>query len=208
MANTTRKSEAKRWTLVALIIFALVAIIGGTYARYSSSGDANATVKVAKWKVALNGSDISSATATVTPTVNYVANNYVKDGKLAPNRSATFDVELDPTGSEVAIDYVLKINTANITGITNAASKISVSGAKYRIGTVAGDGSNATITGADGVTIEENLEDVLANKKVTVRVTITWDNDSDNENAADTANGVTAADIKVPVTITAKQHIG
>ena len=59
-----------------------------------------------------------------------------------------------------------------------------------------------------GVTIEENLEDVLANKKVTVRVTITWDNDSDNENAADTANGVTAADIKVPVTITAKQHIG
>ena len=144
MANTTqRRSSVRKYTILALVVFALIAVIGGTYSRYSSTGTANATVGVAKWAVQLNGKDISSASAVVTPSLTYAANDNVAANKLAPGRTATFDVELDPTGSEVAIDYTLKINTASITGITNASSAISVSGAKYWVGTITGEGTDA-----------------------------------------------------------------
>ena len=208
MANTTqRRSSVRKYTILALVVFALIAVIGGTYSRYSSTGTANATVGVAQWAVQLNGTDISSASAVVTPSLTYAANDNVAANKLAPGRTATFDVELDPTGSEVAIDYTLKINTASITGITNASSAISVSGAKYWVGTITGEGTNAAITSTDGVTISESLADVQKKKKVTVRVTVTWDNAADANSVADTANGVTAADITIPVNVTAKQHI-
>lgn len=200
MADTTqRRSSVRKYTVLALVVFAIIAVIGGTYSRYSSTGNANATVKVAKWAVKLNGTNISSATGTVTPTLTYAENSNVAANKLAPGRSATFDIELDPTGSEVAIDYTLEI--AALTGITNSSSTIAVTGATYVIGT--GDSATATIT--DGtISIPETLADVQANKKVTVTVTVTWTN---GDNAADAANGVAAADITVPVTVTAQQHI-
>lgn len=200
MANTTqRRSSVRKYTVLALVVFAIIAVIGGTYSRYSSTGKANATVEVAKWAVKLNGTNISSATGTVTPTLTYAENSNVAAKKLAPGRSATFDIELDPTGSEVAIDYTLEI--AALTGITNSSSTIAVTGATYVIGT--GDSATATITN-DTISIPETLADVQANKKVTVTVTVTWTNGDD---AADTDNGVEADPITVPVTVTAQQHI-
>ena len=200
MANTTqRRSSVRKYTVLALVVFAIIAVIGGTYSRYSSTGNANATVEVAKWAVKLNGTNISSATGTVTPKLTYADNSNVAADKLAPGRSATFNIELDPTGSEVAIDYTLEIKA--LTGITNSSSTIAVTGATYVIGT--GDSATATITNGT-ISIPETLADVQANKKVTVTVTVTWTN---GDNTADTANGVAAAPITVPVDVTAQQHI-
>ena len=200
MANTTqRRSSVRKYTVLALVVFAIIAVIGGTYSRYSSTGNANATAEVAKWAVKLNGTNISSATGTVTPKLTYADNSNVAADKLAPGRSATFNIELDPTGSEVAIDYTLEIKA--LTGITNSSSTIAVTGATYVIGT--GDSATATITNGT-ISIPETLADVQANKKVTVTVTVTWTN---GDNTADTANGVAAAPITVPVDVTAQQHI-
>lgn len=199
-----RKSKVRE-TVVALVILAIALFfIAGTYARYSSSGTANSSIQIAKWAVKLNGTDMSSSSVTVTPEVTFATNANVSDDRIAPARSASFQIELDPTGSEVAIDYVLSIDTTAITGIANSASEISVSGATYKIGS--GSEQNATITGS-GVTIPQGLSSVEAGEKVLVTVTVTWDNANDAHNAADTENGVTGATIVVPTTITAQQHI-
>ena len=100
--------------LALLIIVALIAVIGGTYARYQSTGTANAVVNIAKWSVKLNGEDISTASAVVEPALVYANNEFVADNKIAPGRTATFAIEFDPTDSEVAIDYTYVVDTSAI----------------------------------------------------------------------------------------------
>ena len=36
--TTTRQSTAKKWTLLALIMFLLVVVVASTYTRYESTG--------------------------------------------------------------------------------------------------------------------------------------------------------------------------
>lgn len=209
MANTERRSRTKRGIFIALVLVLLVYIIGSTYARYTNTTTSTGKVTVAKWAVTINDDDMPT---TATQDVTFVLddNEYVSDGVIAPARSGHFDIVLDPTGSQVAIDYKIKCATTALTtatnGITDPASKISVTGAKYWIGEVTGDGTTATLTG-DGVKIFEQLSDVEAGKAVTLRITVEWDNDSDNQNTHDTANGIAADEITIPVTVTAQQHI-
>lgn len=201
-----QKQKTTRNVIVFLIlIVCLVAIIGGTYSRYTSTGTANVTTEIAKWSIKLGEDDISTTPATKNVTLNYVPNNYVKDGTIAPGREATFTIEVDPTNSEVAVDYLLHVDSENITGITNTNSKLAINGAKYKIGN--GEEQTATLNSSSDLLITESLADVEDGKKVTIIVTIQWDNDNDSLNGADTENGATGANITIPVTLTARQHI-
>lgn len=205
-----RQSKTKRGILVAVMLVCLIALIGGTYSRYTSSGTVNATAQLAKWHVELNGTDISTVTSTQNVTLTFDDNSNVATGKLAPGRTAYFQVELDPTGSEVAIDYTFNVDTAGIAAAleTGSTSEIAVSGVSYKIGT--GAQQSATLNSGE-FTVAQNLTSVTANEKVLVTVTLSW-NDN-NHDASDTAEGVAsynsqnAKTITVPVTVNAKQHV-
>ena len=209
-----RQSKTKRGILITLIVVCLIALIAGTYARYTSTGTANVKAQIAKWHVELNGTDITTTSEDVDVPLTYASNDYVKEGKIAPGRSASFTVELDPTGSEVAIDYAFNVDSAAIARAleANSTSVISVTGATYVVGE--GTAQEATISN-NTVTVSEGLTDVEAGKKVTVTVNLSWDNADDANNASDTAEGVasyntnlsTGKVITIPVTVTASQHI-
>ena len=209
-----RQSKTKRGILITLIVVCLIALIAGTYARYTSTGTANVKAQIAKWHVELNGTDITTTSEDVDVPLTYASNDYVKDGKIAPGRSASFTVELDPTGSQVAIDYAFNVDSAAIARAleANSTSAISVTGATYVVGE--GTAQEATISN-NTVTVSEGLTDVEAGKKVTVTVNLSWDNADDANNASDTAEGVasyntnlsTGKVITIPVTVTASQHI-
>ena len=202
MANTERRSKTRRGILVVLLFVLLIYIIGSTYARYTNTAELNGQVQIAKWAVKLN----------VTLTLS--TNSFVADNRIAPDRSAYFDILLDPTCSEVAIDYLIKCDFANISGITNNGSDIAISGAEYwkadAVGT-AGTGTAITVAdlkGTNGIKIAETLAEVQTPTKIAVRVTLTWTHHETTEyNTADTANGVAAGTIELPVTVTARQHI-
>ena len=184
------------------ILFLLVAIIGGTYTRYTNSASGNATIDIAKWSVKINNTDMKDITGDLTVPLEYVANAKVSANKIAPSGSATFTLVIDPSGSEVAIDYSLSVGA--ITGLTDSGSKLELTSVTY---TVQG-GSAQTITpGGTAVEFTEALADVTAGKTVTVVGTVTWDNDSDNRSAADTANGWADVSPTASVSITAKQSI-
>ena len=141
-------------------------------------------------------------TGDLTVPLEYVANAKVSANKIAPSGSATFTLVIDPSGSEVAIDYSLSVGA--ITGLTDSGSKLELTSVTY---TVQG-GSAQTITpGGTAVEFTEALADVTAGKTVTVVGTVTWDNDSDNRSAADTANGWADVSPTASVSITAKQSI-
>ena len=208
-----RQSKTKKGILIAVIIACLIALIGGTYARYTSSGIANASAQIAKWHVTLNGTDISSQSENVNVALRYAENSYVKNGKIAPGSNAYFEVVLDPTGSEVAIDYTFNIDSAAIANALgeNSTSQIAITGATYTVED--GSAQDATINNGT-VSVSEALADVEAGKSVTVRVGISWDNANDANNASDTAQGVASyvtgengKTITIPVGVTAQQHI-
>lgn len=199
-----KRNSVKKIVILAMILVCLIAIIGGTYSRYVSTGTANVNANIAKWSIKLNGEDASSSAVTKNVALTYSPNSYVKDGTMAPGSTATFSIVLDPSDSEVAVDYLLHIDSANITGLTNANSKLAISGATYRIGD--GAEQTATITSTEDLSISESLADVEADKAITVTVTLGWTNDEEL-NVADTANGVAGGTVIIPVTVTASQHI-
>ena len=212
-----RRSGVRRGTLVALIILALIAIIGGTYARYTNTATLSGKVQMAAWHVELNAEDMNTAASTQDVTLTLEDNDYVSDDRIAPDRSGYFDILLDPTGSEVAIDYIISCDFANVaSGIANTDSDIAITGAKFWKAATAGTDATGTaidIDSASGVTLSETLAAVEANTPITVRVTVTWTHHEDTtHNGADTENGVAArtaanAMITIPVTVTAQQHI-
>lgn len=197
--TTNRKSVAKRWTLIAIIAFALIAIIGGTYARYSTTGAATGTVQVAKWAIAMKADDGTILNATTQPiTFTVQSNTNVVPGKIAPAVTAVAEVELDLTGTEVAVDFDAVVDSSALTSIGASSDKISL--------TTKVDGTTYTSGTVQTINLVDNAPFTAANGKKTVTLTLTWEND-DNNNADDTSMGIDADTIEIPVTLTAKQHI-
>lgn len=192
----------KRKTLAVLV--ALLLVVGAgvyTYARYTFSKTGSGNVEVAKWAVVLNqgGSAVSdNFSLTLTPT----ANNYVVNGKIAPDRSATATLEVDLTDTEVATDILVDLSS-----VSGLPTGMTISG-------VTANGS--AMTGNAGVystTIDLNAaKTAISSNTVTLVITATWDNASDANNANDTGfgDGTNDADwtLQIPVTVTARQHIG
>jgi len=109
-------------------------------------------------------------------------------------------VEVDPTGSEVAVDYILNVGNITTTGF-DSDSSIVVS----RVGCLVEGGTEEDAVLANGnYYFSESLADVLAGKKVLFNAYVTWE---DGDNAADTANGIALSNIVVPINVTARQHL-
>ena len=209
MYNTERTSRVKRGILTALMIACLIAIIGGTYARYTSTGKGTATVDVAKWAIKINTTDITPpGDTTFTITFTEVANANIVDGKIAPSGELYADFVIDPTGSEVAVDYSFHLGTITSSS-GDAPSNLAVTKVvPVNSGT---EGSPLTADGSGSYTgtipRASQSAAMTSSDAKTVRVYIAWTND-DTTNVADTAIGVTAPTLTMEVTGTASQHIG
>ncbi len=119
----------------SIIIFALVALVligGVTYAVFVQSSTAKSTSIVAKWRFKVNKNK-ESFTIDLAKNASNLLN-----GKIGPGSNGTFDIELDGTGSQVDIDYV--VTFANLENIpdnlkfyTDESKKVSINLASYKI---------------------------------------------------------------------------
>ena len=199
MSKTTRQSTAKKWTLLALIIFLLVAVVAGTYTRYQTVGEATGNTQAAKWAVAIKSGDKTLSSTTQPITFAVQSNSNVVPNKIAPAVTAVATIELDLTGTEVAVDFDAVIDQTALSSFGDSGDKLSLA--------VKVDGTNYTSGTTHTISLVNNSAFTAENGKKTVTLTLTWDND-DLNNADDTATGVAAPTLTVPVTLTAKQHIG
>ena len=200
---TSRKSQAKRGTFTALIIFALIAIIGGTYARYSSQSTSNAKLQIAKWNVAFKtNSNVISSENPITFTV--AGNSNIAPNRIAPTYSASGLAQIDLTGTEVSVDLSADISAAAIKAAfgANVQDRIDV--------TLKVNGVKQSSTTIPYATI-------ASNPVIDVEVIVEWTEDDANdattsnttENTNDTTLGLAAGTaITIPVTLTATQHVG
>ena len=106
-----RAAKTKKNKTIIIAMLAIIAIIlmlaTFAYAKYIKNIKGNGTATVAKWSFKVNDSEEGSNTFNLITTINK-ANN-VAEGKIAPGTNGYFDLKLDGTGSEVAINYIINI---------------------------------------------------------------------------------------------------
>ena len=192
------KRTVKTIIAVLMILAICLYFISGTYARYTTSVGAKAEASVAKWAVSLKDGDADITEGKILK-FTVQGNNNVVAGKIAPSVTAVSKVEVDLTGTEVAVDFEATVNDEAIADIFGASAS-SVT-------------ATTTVTGGQvsGTTSTLNLPDgqkfTNANGKVTLTITLTWKNVEGN-NVSDTTVGNTAGTLEMPVTLNVKQHIG
>ncbi len=186
-----KKGNKKLLVVVALLLLVGVAI--GTYAIYRTSATGNATVATAAWSVKVNGTDTETGAFTFSAgDITWTTNTSANPDKIAPGSSGTITLEIDATGSEVNVDYTATVGTILVDGVANTNSGFTVTPH------AAADGSG-TIS-----------YDTTANAmKKTITFDVVWTGTDSDTTAKDTADmAMDGIDITIPVTVTAKQHLG
>lgn len=199
MAKVERKTRTKRAIFIVIALLLVVYLISSTYARYSTEGKANGKVEIAKWAVAMKADDgtvLDSTTKDITFTVQENAN--VVPGKIAPAVTAKAEIELDLTGTEVSVDFTPTIGNYTSTGIPSA-DKI----------TLTSELEGGTVGSSNFIPLVNESAFTAENGKKKVTLTLTWENDDDN-NVNDTATGELEDGLRtltIPITLTVQQHI-
>ncbi|RGY96820.1 hypothetical protein [Clostridium sp. AM58-1XD] len=101
------KSYAARLGGLALALtFITTCLMGGTLARYTTEVTGTGSATVAKWSFKANE---QTATFTDIDLASTAYTNIDKAGgnKIAPGTDGSFYIEIDGSGSEVAIDYTI-----------------------------------------------------------------------------------------------------
>ena len=184
-------SKSKKLLLIAVLLL-LATVTFTTYAIYRSSTSASASVGTAAWAVKVNGTNIETHTFTINPAtdITWTTNTSAVSGKIAPGSSGTIDIEIDATGSEVDVDY-----TATIDSITIGGAAVSNSG--------------FTVAVASGSSLTGTINYAATNMKATIRLAVTWTGSNSDNSTKDNADlGMAGSTVTIPVTVTAKQHLG
>ncbi len=182
--------------LIAIILIAALAI-SLAYSKYFSQISGTGTATVAKWYFTVNGQSTNLGTITLGNTT--ASNNKVADGKVAPGTSGSFDIALDATGTEVALDYTITFDNLSGTMPTNLKF--------YEDSAYTSEITNITSAGLTG---SIGLSDT---KTKTVTIYWKWDYETGANttaiaanDTADTTDGQAATTISFDVIVTGTQQ--
>lgn len=183
-----------------MAVFAIFKI-ADTYAIFETNASATVSQQTGKWVIKLNGTDISGGVVenfTINDFV-YTENINVADNVIAPGRNGYFDIVVDPTGTDVAVRYDIKIDLVSGTFPDNISFAIQDLSGQASIKTAVD-----TYSGVIGLT------GIQAGQLVTLRVNITWNNDAtNNHDASDTTLGKDkTSKISIPVEVKVIQYLG
>ncbi len=189
----------KRSRIVSLGVLALTltmmstCLMGATMARYVTEVTGSATAAVAAWSFKANEGETTFTNIDLGATGKRNAYNEtdVAAGVIAPGTSGKFDIAIDGSGSEVGIDYVVTIASADETTLPDDL--------KFKI-----DNTDYTLASEKTGTIDYAIG--ADSMKKTITVNWEWafgENDTAEENKND--NKSADNDWKLNIAITGKQ---
>lgn len=158
-----KKNSFKRLYIIIIFLFA----ISFTFSCYSETQQVNVIADVAKWKIKINNYEINENLPTNV--INLIYENNSNENVILPGQTGYFDIDIDPTGTEVSIEYQLIIN------LDNMPNDMQLTG--YTLNPLENDikenmPSNNTITGNIAL---ENGEALNSSYKKTYRIFWEWD---------------------------------
>ena len=194
--STTKQTATKTRNKPVIILLALLLITAivfsmYAYAKYKTTLKGNGTAQVAKWSFKVNGQTQTIPDIDLATTMKKV--NNVAENKLAPGTEGSFDLNLDATGSEVAIDYNIKLavtekpsnlrfytdssytkEIASTDGVMNVSGVMSLEEIKtIQTKTIYWKWAYQTGTTENEVRENDKTDTIDSAKKVTMTITVT-----------------------------------
>ena len=183
------------YIICAIMIFVSIYEITNSYGLFESETDRTVDSNIVGWNIKINNDNINTTQDFVINNFTVVDNDMVTDNKLAPGAEGYFDINIDPSGTDVSIVYDLTFD------FTDVLDKFSIS----RIEETTGGGF--VKTGENTYSNIIRLSDIKNNVTNNVRVYLKWDNNELN-NETDTQIGLTKDNfINIPVSITISQYL-
>lgn len=99
--------KKKILVMLAIISAIIISFIGGhSYAKYVSEIKGHGVAEIAKWSFRVNGREEQIQTIQLVDTCD---NKTLINNKIAPGTSGSFNIVIDATGSDVGVNYSVKI---------------------------------------------------------------------------------------------------
>ncbi len=103
-----------KWKLLAFIVIVVLCLwylhSKGTYTSYSSEVNGEADSKIAGWHIKIDKEEVTTVEEKNIQIKDISwEGTRVEDGKVAPGSVGKMNIEIDPTGTEVAIKYDLEV---------------------------------------------------------------------------------------------------
>ena len=190
MNKTMKKSLLFMFFL--MLFFTLYQIVD-TYALFESNKNYEVTKDIAKWIIKVNGNDVTKTDSFVVEQINYDDSEYVIKGKIAPSLKGYFDIVIDAKEAEVYSLYNIDFD------FTNLSSSLKISSIEEL------NGNNLLLSNIDTYSGVILLSD--DNKIHTIRVTLFWENNEDN-NEQDSLIGTENKVINIPISVNILQYLG
>lgn len=105
-----KNSKSKKIFLfsILLVLTIILGIIGGiTYAKYYTKIDGAGNAEIARWSFKANDETKTIADIKLNNTYN---ENKLEKNTIAPGTKGSFDIVIDTTGADVAVDYEVKFD--------------------------------------------------------------------------------------------------
>jgi len=207
----------KRKILLIMCIISMcitVMLTTSTYSKYSEEADANLQFTVGKWNIKLNNKDVTENNSYDFVIENIVirGNENVVEGKIAPGLTGYFDINIDPSDTNVSVRYDLEID-----GSVLENSKIKVVSVSEITGNTLIKIADDTYT---GVIL---LEDINEGKQNTIRIEVAWEDVVEIESGTDLESEIESEEViqgdlefaqsmnnvlKIPLSVNTKQYLG
>lgn len=157
--------------IVVLILLCLVFLKSRvTYTSYESNVEGNIVSPIASWQIKIDGKDITTDEASTGIQIDNITwdTQNAREGKVAPGSSGSMTINIDPSGTGVAIYYELEaidkdVDPEKFLKITS----ISFNNAELR---------RIGVSKYAGIL---TLDDIKKGVKPEVDVKVIWENDED-----------------------------
>jgi len=177
------------WIFALFSLLATIFAIQDTFSLFETNVTATKDLEVGRWKIYLNGEDISLEETLSLDDFVYTNPTHIESGYFAPGSSAEFEIEIDASETDVAIDYDILVDASSLEPYPNIDFSIIDMDTNQ-------SASNNHFTGI------MNLTDASRVKRI--KISINWENDSDyDEN--DTL--LVGQEIKFMIDVHFSQHI-
>ena len=157
------------WFIISFLIIRI------TYAKYLSSIDSNANIGISAWKIKLNTQDVlQNNDFSQNLELKFPGNEYYSEDTIVPGALGYFDLAIDT--SEVNLAVRFKITATNATN--SDISDLKIIGYSY-------PGQQNNITYLENGANEVQSSAASSVNSSTIRVYVSWNDDSNTENLND-----------------------
>lgn len=179
--------------IALLSLLYLITLVQDTYAKYTSSANANTNITISRWNILVNNQDIknnSNFTNTIKPV--FEDNENIATGVIAPTSKGYFDIIIDGTKTDVSFQYNINLALSNL----NTVSDLKLT--NYKVN------DDDTLHQIENNVISNQVLYDSDNKIIKYRIFVEWiDGETETmNNEADTEaaiNGIAAYDIAINV---------